>query len=276
MSLFVATCPILSGFAQGQTYADLAVTNELKLQMTVGAPHIMKLLSNGCFYSIAQRDANDTPILSLSSYTDVSTVFFWESGRTALRAGLFSGARLNPWNMGVASAAFGYDTEARSLALAGGSMSKAYGDGYLAYGQTNIASGPWSIALGDTSAALGGVSFAVGIVATATGAGSVALGAWTLAGGDFSLAGGIQTHADSYGSVTFGRHNVGSYTGTNGNHQWNAEDPLFELGNGADATAATNWSPIPSNALTVYKNGNATFQGVVRVAPGGDIPMFVP
>jgi hypothetical protein len=30
----------------------------------------------------------------------------------------------------------------------------------------------------------------------------------------------------------------------------------------------------PSDALVVYKNGNATLSGTLTVAPGGDIPMF--
>ena len=47
---------------------------------------------------------------------------------------------------------------------------------------------------------------------------------------------------------------------------WVASDPLFEVGNGTYQAR--------SDALVVYKNGNAAFQGVVTVAPGGDIPMY--
>ena len=58
-----------------------------------------------------------------------------------------------------------------------------------------------------------------------------------------------------------------------------ATDPLFEVGNGSGSRFDN--PPIgnpdatgPSDALVVYKNGNAVLQGTLQVAPGGDIPMY--
>ena len=71
--------------------------------------------------------------------------------------------------------------------------------------------------------------------------------------------------ATAMDSFVIGTSNVG---GGNSN-KWIGTDPLFEIGNGGQGN-----NPWRSDALVVYKNGNATFQGTVNVAPGGDIPMF--
>jgi len=241
--------------ASGQ--ANLTITNELKIEMTPGAPNVTKLLSDGCFYSIKPRPLGDAPILSLHTYTSLSTVFFWEAGRTALRAGLFSGARLQPWNMGAASTAFGLETEAYGLAIAGGAYSKAYGHGSVAFGQlaTTATNAGWSLAVGDGAMAHSYASVALGAGVNATGVASVALNYATLGAGDFSLAAGFATQAQAYSSVAIGRYNVGVFTGPNGGTTWNDVDPLFEIGIGTPPGAATNWQPIPRNAMTVYKDG---------------------
>ena len=75
---------------------------------------------------------------------------------------------------------------------------------------------------------------------------------------------GNSTEAFSYESVVMGQFNVGGGSYTIG---WLATDPIFEIGNGTSSSAL-------SDALVVYKNGSATFQGPVSVAAGGDIPMF--
>ena len=244
-----------SASVHAQSYTNLAVTNELKLDINPGDPDITKLLTNGCFYSIKPRPANDTPILGLDSYVTDSTVFFWEAGRTALRAGLFSGARLNPWNMGVASTAFGYNTEAYGLALAGGSLSRAHGYGSLAHGQFSYTTGGWSLAVGDSASALNFSAAALGIAVTASGGASVALHGYTLAAGDYSFAAGMGTRADARNSFALGRYNIGGFTGANGGTVWNPQDPVFEIGIGDEPTAASGWQPVRANAVTVYKNG---------------------
>ncbi|MEI9999721.1 MAG: hypothetical protein WDO13_11470 [Verrucomicrobiota bacterium] len=64
-----------------------------------------------------------------------------------------------------------------------------------------------------------------------------------------------------------GKYNLGR-NGTSYNQTaWVPTDPLFEIGNGASSSSL-------SDALIIYKNGNATLQGVLTAAPGGDIPMY--
>ena len=95
---------------------------------------------------------------------------------------------------------------------------------------------------------------------------SVAFGHSAIASGQSATAIGCQTTAPSLAELTLGRYNTGAIT-SGGNTTWIATDPLLEIGNGTSPAAT-------SDALIVYKNGNATLQGILTVAPGGDIPMF--
>lgn len=223
----------------------------------------------------------------------VGTRMLWFPAKGAFRAGTLSalGTAWNTANIGQGSVAFGRDTAATgAFSLAGGDYSTASGEGSIAWGTYALASGfnavalgtdtsatgPESLALGYNSNAVGAESFAVGNHALANGdlAMAIGYGAWahgynsvalnyeTTAIGDCSTAFGVLTRATSYNSFVVGRFNVGGGNATT----WVATDPLFEVGNG-DFSA-------PSDAFVVYKNGNATFRGVVMVAPGGDIPMY--
>jgi len=92
----------------------------------------------------------------------------------------------------------------------------------------------------------------------------------TAAGND-SAAIGIVITANSYGELVIGQYNLGSVStigSTYNKTTWVSTDPLLELGNGTGNTLGT-----ASNALTIYKNGNATFQGSIRCSPGGDLAM---
>jgi hypothetical protein len=228
------------------------------------------------------------------------TRMLWFAAQGAFRVGGVDNSGWDASNIGQYSTAFGFDTEASGTmsvamgagAVATGAASTAIGRAY-AYGQysTGIggatASGDYSVAMGGSSAggngstamgssaAPGGNSTSMG-TGTASGYGSTALGYQVAAVGDYSLAlgsfnyaygrlttvAGIYTIAHAYDSFVIGTYNVGGGDSDN----WVSTDPLFEIGNGI--------STQTSDALVVYKNGNAVLQGTLDVAPGGDIPMY--
>jgi hypothetical protein len=125
-----------------------------------------------------------------------------------------------------------------------------------------------------------GYSTAAGYFSAALNFGSVfGAGAFAAnygqASGSYSSAFGWGTVAQGGAQTVVGIHNVPQGTGVQAGTAA-PSDALFIVGNGSDGTAATSYQPIRSNALVVYKNGNMDVQGVVRVAAGGDIPMFQP
>ena len=63
----------------------------------------------------------------------------------------------------------------------------------------------------------------------------------------------------------------GSFVGASGT----SVEPLLMLGNATNLSSMTGAanSPGRSNALTVFKDGDAHFTGAVRVPPRGDISM---
>lgn len=63
---------------------------------------------------------------------------------------------------------------------------------------------------------------------------------------------GHYTTAQAFGSLVFGRYNVVAGTTTG----WITSDPLLVAGNGSSTVA-------PSNALTLYKDGNLTIAGTL-------------
>jgi hypothetical protein len=99
-------------------------------------------------------------------------------------------------------------------------------------------------------ASVGAYSVAMGQDTTASGMYSTALGYGTTASGHYSTALGFNATAQSFASTVVGRYNLiqGNASG------WTAADPLFVVGNGADASNR-------SNALTVLKNGNMLVGG---------------
>ena len=248
-ALLICGMMLVTRLAPADPPLNLTLTDRLTLQPSASTSG-MNLYSSGCFRSMVPR-TDDTPLLSQLISQNTSAVFLWDSGRTALRAGLFSGARIEPWNMGTASTAFGFETEAYAMSIAGGAYSKAYGSGSLAMGQLAITGGGWSCALGDNTSALASWSFAAGGFVTACGHASAGLNAYNLAAGDYSFAAGLWTRADAINSFVIGRSNVGG-----GGTQWNLADPIFEIGIGDSPFEV--WPPVRKNALTVYKDGRIT------------------
>ena len=83
---------------------------------------------------------------------------------------------------------------------------------------------------------------------------SASFGSSTEARGLYSSAFGLSTWAFSYAETSLGRYSLGG-----GNlNSWLGTDALFEVGNGASSSNR-------SNALTVYKNGNADIQHALTI-----------
>ena len=197
---------------------------------------------------------------------------------------IFTGVEWDDVNTGVASVAFGDDTVASgnystatgylsvangSYSVAMGNTSLATGSSAIAAGSSTVAGGTSSTAFGSGSSAIGSYSVALGLSNTANGYASAALGRNSTTSGTCGIALGYFSTAPAY-DVVLGKYNLAlnadgmtaaSLT------SWASTDPAFEIGNGTSSTQT-------SDALVVYKNGNAAFQGTVSIAPGGDIPMY--
>jgi len=234
--------------------------------------------------STAEGVAPQSPAL-LSGDNAEGPTMLWHPRKGAFFAGIAKQYVITDQYIGKASAAFGDESAALgecSLvfglsgysqgfgSLAGGGYTAAVGDYSAALGVGSSTFGLASVAMGDTTAAVGDGSVALGVVTSAMGGGSTATGVSSEALGTASFSAGYRTVADAYGSFAIGSLNTGG--GNPG--VWVPADPLFEIGNGDPA------GTTPSNAVTVYKNGNVDLngdvqvEGVITCAPGGDIPMF--
>lgn len=264
--------------------------NEMPNQALVNANSVLtRGLADGRYLVAGAGGATSLSFFSSSSATGTDSVALGQSsqasGLYAMTLGYLSQAS------GMNSIATGYETKALSTGAtalgsgttASGSYSTAFGGSSTASGFTSIAGGAnaqasqsYAVALGSYTSASGFKSLALGYGTTASGYSSAAIGSFATASGKnadsfgcnssasgyFATSMGFFTSASSYDSTAIGQHNVGGGTASS----WVATDPLFEIGNG---TSTQN-----SDALIVYKNGNASFQGVVTAAPTGDIPMY--
>ncbi|MCF7830486.1 hypothetical protein K9M41_00610 [Candidatus Gracilibacteria bacterium] len=145
--------------------------------------------------------------------------------------------------------------------------SSATGDDAFATGTAAIATGIAAFAAGNQAEAGGNAAIAVGNNVEATGAGSAALGDATLASGNISMAVGLNTTAQAYASFVLGRYNVVSGTG----NSWVSTDPIFVIGNGADANNRANAVTILKSGLvgigTTTPSSKVDIEGHVRVRP---------
>ena len=151
---------------------------------------------------------------------------------------------------GVFATAMGSFTDAsgpRSTTL--GTGTRASGASSTAMGTLTEATNTAATAMGSHTEASGSYSTAMGQNTEASGSGSMSTGDSTKASGENAAALGVVTEAQAYGSLVIGRYNVVAGESTD----WLPEDPVFVIGNGDQLTR--------SNALTVYKNGNATLAG---------------
>ncbi len=153
------------------------------------------------------------------------TLMMFLPGYSAFRAGSVTASQWNAANIGLYSAAMGLNTNA---------------SGYAA------------TAMGYDSTAYGVESTAMGCSTTAFGNFSTAMGADTSANGSFATAMGFATYAASWCETTIGCFNTAAVGPSASN--WVGSDRLFVIGNGTSLSAH-------SDALIVFKNGNATLQG---------------
>jgi hypothetical protein len=172
-------------------------------------------------------------------------------------------------------------------AFALGFGSVASGDGAFAVGVVDTAAGPFSLAMGYMTRSKGWFSTTMGwgTLVESAGTNGLATGFLTKAGNWFACSFGDETYASghtsfatgykslasghtssafgeltvspSYCSMAIGRYNA--YSGTA--DSWVNTDPVFMIGNGTSVTAR-------SNAMTVYKNGNADLKGSLNLNNG--------
>lgn len=170
-----------------------------------------------------------SPSLNDDGNTDHDKRMFFDKSNGAFRAGVANGDEWNSNNIGYGSIAFG-------------NVNEASGNASTAFGSENTASGFISTAFGGSN--------------TASGFNSTTFGSANEASGNYSTAFGRFTTAHSMSEVTIGHHNT-SYTPVDVS-SWNLTDRLFVIGNGTGHSAK-------SDALIVYKNGNAGLNGNLAI-----------
>jgi hypothetical protein len=222
--------------------------------------------------------SEDAPLSSSAtfSFTGGAPQMVWIPALGAFRAGSLNGSQTM---VGQFSAAFGYSTVASANeSFAVGFASEAVGLYSFAAGAGNLAIGIASTTLGSGTEVIGNYGLAAGYESSAYGYASTALGNFTSTSGYASTASGNYTTANSYASFAIGQYNTGlSSTGATPNAtSWVTTDPLLEVGNGTGGSAK-------SDALVVYKNGNASFPATTSTVTAstfmttiasGDIPMY--
>ena len=194
-------------------------------------------------------------------------------------------------NSSIAIGAFAKVTNYHSTAI--GDNPKASGAYSTSLGNFTKATGEEAVALGSSTEASGSYAFAAGILSTSSGNAATAIGNKVEASGDYSTAVGSYTNTSGYYSSALGYqltaktcgetvvgiyntdHSMVSNDVTVGSvSRLKGEDPLFIIGNGNTpflASELTNYhalgpnglTAVRSDALVVYKNGNAEFRGNV-------------
>jgi hypothetical protein len=184
-----------------------------------------------------------------------------------------------------------------------GYYAEASGVNSTAIGNQPVASGANSFAFGYKALSEGSSSFAFGVNAKATGQNSIAMGELSHASNDYSIAIGNENITNGFGAITFGSKNYAERGGGiaigNGNvvesaqsiligsnllsrsygtfifgtanewkpewdaDGWNTKAPIFVIGNGNIA-----FEEERSNALVIYKDGNAAFNKAVFTRKG--------
>ena len=222
------------------------------------------------------------------SRSSVASTSFGASGRKSMAMGS------NTTASGLTSTAMGSNTTASgSVSTALGLNTTASKSGSTAMGSNTAASGNSSTALGANTTASGLVSTAMGASTTASGNRSTAMGDNTIASGNYSIAMGEQSIASGTRSTAMGEGTIASGTTSttmglftmaksayetaigsyntdytpNSETSFDENDRLFVIGNG---TSSSN----RNNALTMFKNGNAEFDGEIQHTSTGTSNMI--
>jgi hypothetical protein len=127
----------------------------------------------------------------------------------------------------------------------------------VAIGNNVIARGNYSVALGLDNLAHSASSVAIGTNILAEGYNSIALGRNVATTGLHSMALAFYSSARSFGETTMGMFATDYIP--NATQTFDANDRLFTIGNGTAEAAR-------SNALVIYKNGDATLLGTLTDA----------
>lgn len=157
---------------------------------------------------------------------------FWNPRRAAFRAGSVTGTQWNDGNIGLLSAAMGFNS---------------------------IASGDYSFSFANSSVASGNYTTVFGTSNTASGLGATVFGYRSAATGEDSTVFGRNNTASSYGETVLGIGATAYTTSTNGANQFrtaNATDRLFVVGNAVDTNNNNNVDTAErSDAFVILKNG---------------------
>ena len=287
----LSSCCLGFGISQAQT---------LPVSYAGSSPISFTIDTNGQLFSLGTFDSTGATQNLNSLATGPGTRLLWYPSKAAFRAGSVDGTQWDDAYIAIGSVAFGFDNENGSAygfmagehnssapghnqdtvtigasnttygysAIALGVLNSAQNDFSTGIGENNTASGYYSAAIGQFSTASGLCSNSLGYSNTAIGSYSMALGGLSVSLGDYSTSLGNGCYAYSAEETV-----LGSYNQLLGNsHSWVASDPILEVGNGLNQNQR-------SDALIVYKNGNASVQGVLaahtgmRTAPGGDLSM---
>ena len=174
---------------------------------------------------------------------------------------------------GYGGIAMGHDSIANGSGIAIGPWSYAM-DGSLQLGGSGAATGYGAISLGE-SFATGTWAFSAVYCGAAYGEASIGMGVESWAEGDYSVSIGAGAYAKAWGGIALGFGNVAKKRdGTDiSSSAASPLDPIFEVARPDPALELYPAERGPYNALTIYRDGQAHFVGVVRVPAGGDIPM---
>jgi len=170
---------------------------------------------------------------------NAGTRMLWYPQKAAFRAGYVNGTNWNKDNIGLFSAAFGYNT-------------MAAGDHSFAVGKENYTFGASSFALGENNIAQGVHSAALGFSNLANAAGAQALGWVNQANGNYSLAAGSNNTASAENSIALGAATVSSGLASlsTGNNTTASGSYSFAGGNASQATAPYAFSFGNTNQAT--------------------------
>lgn len=283
-----------NGASSGSRANALTLLKNGKLGIATAAPGT-KFMVTGTHGSDA---ANTT--------TGAGTRMFFDTRKSAFRAGEISGTEWDDGNIGQYSVAMGWNTIASgpgSIALgtdtiastvgsiafganttasgeysaAGGLWSEASGNYALAFGDQSSATGYGSIALGQSSIAMGDSSVAIGPYAAVSGNSGIALGSNIVVGdgtegpGSYSL--GIGLGNVVYPNIITGQKSVGIFMGSEGYEL--TEDNKFAIIGGEfqidDAGGSSNKGCIRYNSASSVlqlSNDCSTYTGVGSTPAG--------
>jgi hypothetical protein len=158
---------------------------------------------------------------------------------------------------GMYSTALGWLTNASGFTSSAiGWRTIASGSGSIAIGYYTTASGSSSTAMGSNTTASGGGATAMGSVTIASGLSSTAMGDHSTSSGSESTSMGFYSIAPSAYETAIGSFNT-NYTPISAT-DWNPNDRLFVIGNGINGAER-------SDALIIYKSGNAYIQGSLGI-----------